>query len=65
MACWRRASTTFSIPGWVNLAEVADRGMRPENWGGLVKESPCGLPESFNGVRKTASDTETRGEIHG
>uniref|UniRef100_A0A8C0V7B3 Diacylglycerol kinase n=1 Tax=Cyanistes caeruleus TaxID=156563 RepID=A0A8C0V7B3_CYACU len=45
--CWRRASTAFSIPGLVNLAEVG---------------SPCGLPESFNGVRKTASGTETRGE---
>lgn len=27
--------------------------------------SPCGLPESFDGVRKTAFGTETRGERHG
>lgn len=46
----------------MNLAEAADRGMRPVNWGGLAKGSPSGLPESFDGVRKTPSGTETRGE---
>lgn len=64
MTCWRRASTASSVPGLVNLAEVADRGMRPVNWGGLAKGSPCGLPESFDGVRKKAFCTETRGDRH-
>lgn len=65
MTCWRRARTASSIPGLVNLAEVADRGMRPVNWGGLAKGSPCGLPESFDGVGQKAFCTESRGDRHG